>query len=126
MTTKEEILEAIKEMSVLDLAELVKELEDTFGVSAAAPVAVAAAPAEAAAAAPEEEAQTEFTVVLKEIGARKINVIKAVRSVTTLGLKEAKDLVESATTPVKEAVSQEEAEEARKALEEAGAAVAVE
>ena len=128
MTTKEEILDAIKQMSVLDLAELVKELEETFGVSAAAPVAVAAAaPGDGAAAvAPEEEEQTEYNVVLKEIGAKKINVIKAVRSVTTLGLKEAKELVESAPVSVKEAVSKDDAEEVKKALEEAGAVVAVE
>ena len=127
MTTKEEILDAIKEMSVLDLADLVKELEETFGVSAAAPVAVAAAPAaDGGAAAAEEEEQSEFNVVLKEIGDKKINVIKAVRSVTTLGLKEAKDLVESAPTNVKEAVGKDDAEAARVALEEAGAVVVVE
>ena len=127
MTTKEEILEAIKGMSVLDLADLVKELEETFGVSAAAPVAVAAAPAaDGAGAAVEEEEQSEFTVVLKEIGDKKINVIKAVRSVTTLGLKEAKDLVESAPANVKEGVGKEDAEAAKTALEEAGAVVAVE
>lgn len=127
MTTKEEILDAIKGMSVLDLAELVKELEETFGVSAAAPVAAAAAPAaDGGAAAAEEEEQSEFNVVLKEIGDKKINVIKAVRSVTTLGLKEAKDLVESAPTNVKEAVGKEDADAAKAALEEAGAVVAVE
>ena len=127
MTTKEEILEAIKGMSVLDLAELVKELEETFGVSAAAPVAAAAAPAaDGGGAAEEVEEQTEFNVVLKEIGAKKINVIKAVRSVTTLGLKEAKDLVESAPATVKEAVGKDDAEAAKTALEEAGAVVAVE
>ena len=127
MTTKEEILEAIKGMSVLDLDDLVKELEETFGVSAAAPVAVAAAPAaDGAGAAVEEEEQSEFTVVLKEIGDKKINVIKAVRSVTTLGLKEAKDLVESAPANVKEGVGKEDAEAAKTALEEAGAVVAVE
>lgn len=127
MTTKEEILEAIKGMSVLDLADLVKELEETFGVSAAAPVAVAAAPAaDGAGAAVEEEEQSEFTVVLKEIGDKKINVIKAVRSVTTLGLKEAKDLVESAPANVKEAVGKEDAEAAKTALEEAGAVVSIE
>ena len=127
MTTKEEILEAIKGMSVLDLADLVKELEETFGVSAAAPVAVAAAPAaDGAGAAAEEEEQTEFNVVLKEIGDKKINVIKAVRSITTLGLKEAKDLVESAPANVKEGVGKEDAEAAKTALEEAGAVVAVE
>jgi len=127
MTTKEEILESIKQMSVLDLADLVKSLEDTFGVSAAAPVAVAGpAATDGAAAAPEEEEQTEFNVLLKEIGEKKINVIKAVRSVTTLGLKEAKELVESAPVAVKEAVSKDDAETAQKALEEAGAVVAVE
>ena len=127
MTTKEEILDAIKGMSVLDLADLVKELEETFGVSAAAPVAVAAAPAaDGAGSAAEEEEQSEFNVVLKEIGDKKINVIKAVRSVTTLGLKEAKDLVESAPVNVKEAVGKEDAEAAKTALEEAGAVVSVE
>lgn len=128
MTTKEEILDAIKEMSVVDLADLVKELEDTFGVSAAAPMAMAAMPAAAdggngAAPAAAEEEQTEFTVVLKDFGAKKINVIKAVRSVTSLGLKEAKEVVESAPANIKEAVSKDEADEAKKALEEAGAAV---
>ena len=114
-------------MSVLDLADLVKELEETFGVSAAAPVAVAAAPAaDGAGAAAAEEEQSEFNVVLKEIGDKKINVIKAVRSVTTLGLKEAKDLVESAPANVKEGVGKEDAEAAKTALEEAGAVVAVE
>ena len=127
MTTKEEILEAIKGLSVLELSGLVKDIEESFGVSAAAPVAVAAAPTNgAAAAAPEEEEQTEFSVVLKDFGAAKINVIKAVRTVTTLGLKEAKELVESAPVNVKEGVPKEEAEEAQKALEEAGATVTVE
>ena len=125
MTTKEEILDAIKQMSVLDLADLVKELEDSFGVSAAAPVAVAAA-APADAAAVEEEEQTEFNVILKEIGPKKINVIKAVRTVTTLGLKEAKELVESAPVAVKEAIGKEDADKVKSALEEAGAVVAVE
>ncbi len=127
MTTKEEILDAIKGMSVLDLADLVKELEETFGVSAAAPVAVASAPAaDGAGSAAEEEEQSEFTVVLKESGDKKINVIKAVRSITILGLKEAKDLVESAPANVKEGVGKEDAEAAKTALEEAGAVVAVE
>jgi large subunit ribosomal protein L7/L12 len=127
VTTKEEILEAIKGMSVLDLADLVKELEETFGVSAAAPVAVAAAPAaDGGGSAAAEEEQSEFTVVLKEIGDKKINVIKAVRSVTTLGLKEAKDLVESAPANVKEGVGKDDAEAAKTALEEAGAVVSVE
>jgi large subunit ribosomal protein L7/L12 len=127
MATKEEILEAIKGMSVLDLSELVKELEETFGVSAAAPVAVAAAaPADGAGeAAAADEESTEFDVVLEDFGENKINVIKAVRSLTTLGLKEAKELVESAPANVKEAVSKEEAEETKSALEEAGAKVTV-
>ena len=124
MTTKEEVLEAIKGMSVIELADLVKELEETFGVSAAAPVAVAAGPAVGAAeAAPPEEEQTEFNVVLKEIGPNKINVIKAVRTVTALGLKEAKELVESAPTAVKEGVAKDEADDVKAKLEEAGAAV---
>ena len=127
MATKEEILDAIKGMSVLELAELVKELEDTFGVSAAAPMAMAAMPAadggNGAAPAAEEEEKTEFTVVLKDFGAKKINVIKAVRSVTSLGLKEAKEVVEGAPSNIKEAVSKEEADEAKAALEEAGATV---
>lgn len=126
--TKDEIVEGIKEMSVLELADLVKELEDVFGVSAAAPVAMAtvqgvAGTAEAAAA--EAEEQTEFNVTLKEIGPKKINVIKAVREVTTLGLKEAKDLVESAPTVVKEAISKDEADELKGKLEDAGAVVEV-
>ena len=124
--TQEEILAAIKEMSVVDLSDLVKELEDAFGVSAAAPVAVAAAPAagDGAGEAVEEE-KTDFTVVLKDIGDKKINVIKAVRSITSLGLKEAKDAVEAAPSNIKEGVSKEEAEEAQKALEEAGATVEI-
>jgi large subunit ribosomal protein L7/L12 len=124
--SKSEVIEALKGMSVLELSELVKELESTFGVSAAAPVAVAAAPAAgggAPAAAAEE--QTEFSVVLKEIGANKIAVIKAVRELTPLGLKEAKDLVEGAPKPVKEGVTKDEAAEAKKKLEAAGAVVEV-
>ena len=123
MTTKEEIVEAIKAMSVLDLAELVKELEETFGVSAAAPVALAAAtPAEAAnGLAPPEEEQTEFDVILNEIGPNKINVIKAVRELTSLGLKESKDLVEGAPKPVKEGVNKDDAQAAKQKLEAAGA-----
>ena len=128
--TKEEILQAIKEMSVLDLADLVKSLESDFGISAAAPVAVAAAPAaattETAAAAPPEEEQSEFNVVLQEIGSNKINVIKAVREVTTLGLREAKELVESAPASVREAVLQDEANKVKEVLEAAGATVKVE
>jgi len=124
--SKDDIVEAIKEMSVLDVADLVKELEESFGVSAAAPVAVAAAaPAADGGGAPAEEEQTEFTVTLTDIGPNKIPVIKAVREVTTLGLKEAKDMVESAPATVKEGVGQEEANEAKAKLEEAGATVAV-
>ena len=127
-TAKEEILEAIKGMSVLDLADLVKTLEEEFGVSAAAPVAMAtvqgvAGTAEAAAV--EEEEQTEFNVQLQEIGPNKINVIKAVREVTTLGLKEAKELVESAPTMVKEGISKDDADQLKEKLEGAGAVVAV-
>ena len=123
---KEDIMEAIKGLSVLDLSELVKSLEEEFGVSAAAPVAMAtvqgvAGTAEAAA---EEEEQSEFSVQLQEIGPNKINVIKAVREVTTLGLKEAKELVESAPTMVKEAVAKDEAEQVKEKLEGAGAKVA--
>jgi len=115
------IMATIKNMTVLELAELVKALEAEFGVSAAVPVATAAAPASAEAAAPAAEEQTEFSVILKDIGANKISVIKAVREVTTLGLKESKDLVESAPTAVKEGVSKEEANTAKQKLEEAGA-----
>ncbi len=128
--TKDELLQAIKEMSVLDLADLVKDLQSEFGISAA-PVAVAAgaAPAQAAQAAPaaaEEEEQTEFNVVLQEIGANKINVIKTVREVTTLGLREAKELVESAPTKIKEAVTKDEASQVKEKLEAAGATAKVE
>ena len=124
---KEDIMEAIKGLSVLDLSELVKSLEEEFGVSAAATVAMAtvqgvAGTAEAAA---EEEEQSEFSVQLQEIGPNKINVIKAVREVTTLGLKEAKELVESAPTMVKEAVAKDEADQVKDKLEGAGAKVAV-
>ncbi len=125
MTTKEEVLDAIKGMSVLELSELVKELEDVFGVSAAAPVAVAAAPTAAAEVVEEEEEQTEFNVVLKDFGGNKINVIKAVRSITTLGLKEAKDVVEGAPATIKESIGKNEADEAKKVLEDAGATVEV-
>ncbi len=122
--TKEEIIDGIKQMSVLDLADMVKALEKEFGVSAAAPVAVAAAPAAAAAGAPAAEPveeQTEFTVVLAEIGPNKINVIKAVREVTSLGLKEAKDLVEAAPTNVKESIGKDEANALKAKLEGVGA-----
>jgi large subunit ribosomal protein L7/L12 len=127
--TKDEIVAAIKNMTVLDLADLVKTLENEFGVSAA-PVAVAAtaapqaAPSEQAAE-PSPEEKTEFTVVLKSFGEKKIEVIKAVREVTTLGLKQAKDLVEAAPQVVKEGVSKEEAETIRKKLEAAGATVEI-
>ena len=122
--TKDEMVSAIKEMTVLDLSDLVKTLEDEFGVSAAAPVAVAVAPVDGGAAEAEEE-KTEFNVVLKDFGANKIAVIKAVREPTPLGLKEAKDLVESAPTNVKEAVSKDEADESKTKLEAAGAAVEI-
>ncbi|MEE8174453.1 MAG: 50S ribosomal protein L7/L12 [Dehalococcoidia bacterium] len=119
--TKEALIDAIKGMNVLELSELVKALEAEFGVSAAAPVAVAAAPAAAAEAAAATEEQTEFSVILKDIGANKISVIKAVREVTTLGLKEAKDLVESAPKAVREGITKEEAATLKEKLETAGA-----
>ncbi|GAA0775809.1 50S ribosomal protein L7/L12 [Castellaniella ginsengisoli] len=123
MATKAEILDAIAAMSVLELSELIKEMEEKFGVSAAAAaVAVAAAPAAGGAAAAAEE-QSEFTVVLAEVGANKVNVIKAVREITGLGLKEAKDLVDGAPKPVKEGADKATAEDAKKKLEEAGAKV---
>jgi large subunit ribosomal protein L7/L12 len=122
--TKADVVSFIENMSVLELSELVKELEDKFGVSAAAPVAVAAAAGPAAAAEPVEE-QTEFDVILKAAGANKISVIKVVRALTSLGLKEAKDLVDGAPKAVKTAVPKEEAEEAKKQLAEAGAEVEV-
>jgi len=118
--TKEEIISAIKSMTVLDLAELVKALEEEFGVSAA-PVAMAAPAAAAAALPPEVEEKAEFNLILKEIGANKINVIKVVREVTTLGLREAKELVESAPKAVKEGISKEEADLIKGKLEAAGA-----
>ncbi|MCI0849392.1 MAG: 50S ribosomal protein L7/L12 [Chloroflexi bacterium] len=122
MAKIEEAFELIKGLTVLELRDLNKMIEDEFGVTAVAPVAVAAAPA-AGGGAPAEavEEQSEFTVTLKDIGANKINVIKAVREVTTLGLKEAKDLVESAPVAVKEDVSKEDAESVKKKLEDAGA-----
>jgi large subunit ribosomal protein L7/L12 len=120
--TKEQVIEWLSGQSVLEIAGLVKDLETKWGVSAAAPVAVAAAPAAAAAAAPAEE-KTEFDVILKEAGANKIGVIKEVRAITGLGLKEAKDLVEGAPKPVKEAASKADAEEIKKKLEAAGAKV---
>ena len=123
---REEILEGILQLPVLDVAWLVKELEEKFGVSAAAPVAVAAAPAAAPAAEAAAEEKTEFTALLQDIGANKVNVIKAVREVTTLGLREAKELVEAAPKAVKDGITREEADDIKKKLEAAGAKVAVE
>ena len=120
--TKEEIIQAIESMTVLELSELVKAMEEKFGVSAAAPVAVAAAAPAAAGAAGGEE-QSEFDVILKSAGDKKINVIKVVREVTGLGLKEAKAVVDEAPKPVKEKVAKAEAEEIKKKLEEAGAQI---
>ena len=127
--SKDDVVAAIKEMTVLELSELVKTLEETLGVSAAAP-AMVAAPAAAAAAAGqvptvEAEEQTEFSVILKDIGANKISVIKAVREVTTLGLKEAKELVESAPKPVREGVNKAEAATLKEKLEAAGATIEI-
>ena len=121
--TKEEVVEFISNMTVLELSEFIKELEEKFGVSAAAPAAAMVMAAPGAAAAPAEEEKTEFDVVLKEAGANKIGVIKVVRARTGLGLKEAKDKVDSTPSTLKEAVSKEEAEEAKKQLTEAGATV---
>jgi large subunit ribosomal protein L7/L12 len=122
--SKEEILDAIAKMSLIDITDLVKMMEEKFGVSAAAPVAVAAAAAPGAAA-PAAEEKTEFTVVLKAAGEKKVEVIKAVRAITGLGLKEAKDLVEGAPQTVKEAVSKDDAAKFKKELESAGATVEV-
>ena len=121
--SREEILSAISELSVLELSELINDMEEKFGVSAAAAVAVAA-PAAAADAGGSEE-QTEFGVVLSSFGEKKVGVIKAVRAITSLGLKEAKDLVESAPAPIKEGVPKDEAEELKKQLEDAGGTVEV-
>lgn len=115
----EKVLEIVEKMSILELADLVKVMEDKFGVSATAPVAVAAAPA----VAEEVEEKTSFDIVLKEAGANKIGVIKVVRGITELGLKEAKDLVDSAPQKIKEGVSKDEAENIKKQFEEAGATV---
>ena len=126
--TKDEIIDAIKQMNVMELSDVVKALEEEFGISAAAPVAVAVAPAAGGAAdggAAAAEEQSEFDVNLKEIGPNKINVIKAVREVTSLGLREAKELVESAPTAIKEGIAKEEANGIKTKLEEAGAAVEV-
>lgn len=122
--TKEQIIEAIEGMSVLELNDLVKALEEKFGVTAMAPVIQSPAPAGAAPAQPAEE-KDAFDVILKGVGDKKIQVIKAVREVTSLGLKEAKELVESAPKPVKEGVSKEEAEQVKKKLEEQGAQVEI-
>jgi large subunit ribosomal protein L7/L12 len=121
--TKDDILDAIANMTVLELSELLKEFEDKFGVTAAAPAAVAAAPVGGGEAAADEEEQTEFDVVLTAAGGQKIAVIKEVRALTSLGLKEAKDLVESAPKAVIEKASKEDAEKAKEALEGAGATV---
>jgi len=132
VNAKDEVLEAIKKMSIIDLAALVKDLETEFGITAAAPMAAAApaavpgAPAAADGAQDADEEQTEFSVTLHDVGANKINVIKAVREVTTLGLREAKELVESAPAKVKEGVGKEDAEKAIKALEAAGATAKIE
>ncbi len=123
--TREQLIEAIKGMTVLELSELVKALEQELGVTAAVPVAAAAAPAAGPALAPAVEEQTEFTVTLKEIGPNKINVIKVVREITALGLKEAKDLVEAAPKPIKEGVNKEESQALKAKLEAAGAVVEV-
>jgi large subunit ribosomal protein L7/L12 len=122
--TKADVVSFIENMTVLELSELVKELEEKFGVSAAAPVAVAAAAGPAAAAEPAEE-QTEFDVILKACGPNKINVIKVVRALTSLGLKEAKDAVDGAPNAIKSGVSKQEAEDAKKQLIEAGAEVEI-
>jgi large subunit ribosomal protein L7/L12 len=122
--SKEQVVEFISNMTVLELSEFIKELEAKFGVSAAAP-AVAAVAAPVAAAAVEEEEKTEFDVILKEAGANKIGVIKVVRALTSLGLKEAKDKVDTTPSTIKEGVSKDEAEEAKKQLTEAGAVVEV-
>lgn len=119
---REQIVESLKSMTLLEVAELVKELETTFGVSAAAPVAIAAAPGAGAAAA---EEKTEFNVVLAEVGANKIGVIKEVRAITGLGLKEAKDFVEAAPKTVKEGVTKDDADAMKKKLEAAGAKVEI-
>nr|ADI21792.1 hypothetical protein [uncultured gamma proteobacterium HF0130_22O14] len=123
VASKEDVLEAISQMSVMDLVELISEMEEKFGVTAAAPVAVAAAPAAGDSAEAAGEEQTEFEIVLAAAGDNKIAVIKAVRSITGLGLKDAKDLVEGAPKPLKDSVSKDEAEEMKKQLEEAGASV---
>ena len=123
--SREEVLNAISDMSVLELSELIKDMEDKFGVSAAAAVAVAAPAAGGAAEESAAEEQTEFDVILSSFGEKKVGVIKTVRALTGLGLKEAKDLVESVPAPIKEGVNKDEAEEVKKQLEEAGGSVEV-
>ena len=123
VASKEDVIEAISKISVMDLVELISEMEEKFGVTAAAPVAVAAAPAAGDSAEAAGEEQTEFEIVLAAAGDNKIAVIKAVRTITGLGLKDAKDLVEGAPKPLKDSVSKDEAEEMKKQLEEAGASV---
>ena len=123
--TKEELIEAISDMTVLELAELVKALEEKFGVSAAAPVAMAAVAAAPGAAAEEEEEQTEFTVMLQEVGDQKIQVIKAVRELTTLGMREAKEVVDGAPSEILKDVSKEQADAAKEKIEAAGAKVTI-
>jgi len=123
--TKEEILEAVSNMSVMDVVELVSMMEEKFGVSAAAPVAAAGAAGAAAESGEAAEEKTEFDVVMTSFGSNKVGAIKAVRGITSLGLKEAKDLVESAPAAIKEGVSKEEAEDMKKQLEEAGASVEI-
>ncbi|NLN07722.1 MAG: 50S ribosomal protein L7/L12 [Firmicutes bacterium] len=125
MSKVAEVLEIVKGMTVLELSELVKAFEEEFGVTAAAPVAMAAMPAAAGAEAPAAEEQTEFDVILTAAGEKKVAVIKVVREVTSLGLKEAKELVDNAPKPVKEKVSKEEAEALKAKLEEAGATVEI-
>lgn len=122
---KDQIMEAIEQMTVLELSELVKALEEKFGVSAAAPVAVAAAPAAAGEAGAAAEEKTEFDAILKDVGGEKIKVIKAVREVTGLGLKEAKEMVEAAPKAVKEGVSKEEAEKIKEKFAEVGATIEI-
>jgi len=121
--TRDDVLSYLENSNMVEISELIKDIEDKFGVTAAAPVAAAAAPADGGGAAAEEK--TEFDVVLSEIGQQKINVIKVVRGITSLGLKEAKELVDNAPRPVKEGVSQAEADEIKAQLEEAGATVEV-
>ena len=123
--TKDEILDAISKMSVMEVVELISDMEKKFNVTAAAPVAVAAAGAGAGAAAPAAEAQTEFTVTMTEFGANKVGVIKVIREITGLGLKEAKDLVEGVPSTVKEGVAKADTETMKKKLEDAGAKVEI-